>query len=59
MENKDKLKELREKLKLSQVKFAEKFSVPVRTIQDWESGRREMRNYIIEMMYRIVELESK
>ena len=59
MENKDKLKELREKLELSQVKFAEKFSVPVRTIQDWESGRREMRNYIIEMMYRIVELESK
>lgn len=59
MENKDKLKELREKLELSQVKFAEKFCVPVRTIQDWESGRREMRNYIIEMMYRIVELESK
>lgn len=58
MENKYKLKELREKLELSQVKFSEKFNIPVRTIQDWESGKREMRNYIIEMMYRIVELEK-
>lgn len=59
MDNKDKLKELRKELGLSQAKFGEKFGIPVRTIQDWEYGKREIRSYIINMMYRIVELENK
>lgn len=59
MDDKERLKELRKELGLSQAKFAEKFGIPIRTIQDWEYGKREIRNYIVNMMYRIIELENK
>lgn len=59
MDDKERLKELRKELGLSQAKFAEKFGIPVRTIQDWEYGKREIRSYIVNMMYKIIELENK
>ena len=59
MDDKERLKELRKELELSQAKFAEKFGIPLRTIQDWEYGKREVRSYIVNMMYRIIELENK
>ena len=59
MDDKERLKELRKELGLSQAKFAEKFGIPLRTIQDWEYGKREVRSYIVNMLYRIIELENK
>lgn len=59
VDDKERLKELRKELELSQAKFAEKFGIPLRTIQDWEYGKREVRSYIVDMMYRIIELENK
>ena len=59
MEDKERLKELRKELGLSQAKFAERFKIPLRTIQDWEYGKREIRGYIIDMMCRIIELEKE
>jgi len=34
------VRRIRKKLNMSQNTFAEYFGVPVRTIQDWEQGRR-------------------
>ena len=59
MDSKERLKELRKELGLSQAKFAERFGIPLRTLQDWEYGKREVRSYIVDMMYRITELENK
>lgn len=59
MDDKERLKELRKKLGLSQAKFAEKFGIPIRTIQDWEYGKREVRSYIVDMIHKIIELENK
>nr|DAO71905.1 MAG TPA: Regulatory protein-modification, helix-turn-helix, transcriptional regulato, DNA [Caudoviricetes sp.] len=59
MDDKERLKELRKELGLSQVKFAERFGIPLRTIQDWEYEKREVRSYIVDMMYRIIELEKE
>lgn len=59
MDDKERLKELRKVTGLSQVKFAEKFGIPIRTIQDWEYGKREVRSYVVDMMYKIIELENK
>ncbi len=53
----NRIKELRKGLGLSQAKFAEKFGVPLRTVQDWEYGKREVRSYIVNMMCKIIELE--
>jgi hypothetical protein len=59
MDDKERIKELRKELGLSQAKFAEKFGIPLRTVQDWEYGKREVRSYIVNMMYKIIELENK
>jgi len=53
----NRVKELRKELQLSQVQFAAKFGIPLRTVQDWEYGKREVRGYIVDMMHKIVELE--
>jgi len=55
----NKIKELRKSLGLSQAKFATKFGIPLRTVQDWEYGKREVKSYIVDMMYKIIELENK
>lgn len=55
----NRVKELRKELRLSQVQFAAKFGIPLRTVQDWEYGKREARSYIVDMMYKIIELEKK
>ena len=52
------IKELRESLGLSQSKFAERFYLSVRTLQNWEQGYRETPTYVIKLIEKIVELEG-
>lgn len=44
------IKEIREKTGLSQQKFFEKYKIPVRTIQDWEAGKRTPPEYVVELL---------
>jgi putative transcriptional regulator len=48
------LKEMRKLLGLSQSAFGKRYNIPVRTIQDWESGRRKAPIYVIELLERAV-----
>lgn len=43
---------------LSQSKFAEHFGIPIRTVQEWEQGRRKPPEYLLELLKRIWKLES-
>ena len=58
-ENVKRLKELRTLIGMSQVSFAKEFGIPVRTIEDWESGKRTVRGYIIDLLYRVAKSEGK
>lgn len=49
--------ELRANTLLSQKEFAEHFKIPVRTLQEWEQGRRKPPIYVIDMIKKIMELE--
>ena len=40
------IKELRESTGLSRKEFSEHTSIPVRTLEDWEAGRRTPPEYI-------------
>lgn len=40
------VKELRESIKLSRKEFSEHTGIPVRTLEDWEAGRRTPPEYI-------------
>lgn len=52
------MKNLREQTGLSQIKFAEKFEIPVKSLQNWEAERTAPPPYIIFMVKRILDLEN-
>lgn len=52
------IKELRKLTGMSQSKFAAYFGVPVRSVQEWEQGRKSPPDYVIAMMERIWKLEN-
>ena len=52
------IKELRKETGLSQSKFAAKFGIPVRTLQQWEQGISAPPEYVVRMMAYIMELEK-
>lgn len=45
-----KIKEIRKLTELSQAKFGEKYNIPVRTIENWESEKRTPAEYIVELL---------
>ena len=46
MELCDKIRKLREETGLNRKKFAEHFQIPLRTVEEWEAGRRKPPEYI-------------
>ena len=52
------MKEFRKRTGLSQKQFSEYFDIPIRTLQDWEQGRRTPPDYILKMIERIWILEK-
>ena len=53
-----KIRELREKTGMSRKDFCEYFGIPVRTMEDWEHGRRSMPEYLLRLMAYKVEMEK-
>jgi len=53
------VKELRDLLALSQRKFANKYEIPSRTIEEWESGRRVAPPYVVSLLNRVVKEDIK
>ncbi|NBH15373.1 helix-turn-helix domain-containing protein [Lachnospiraceae bacterium] len=52
------IQELRYKTNLSQKQFSEYFEIPIRTVQEWEQGRRKPPDYISKLLERIWNLET-
>lgn len=53
------IKELRDKMGLSQSKFADYIGIPVRTLQTWEQGSRTPPEYVMGLIERVMRLEGK
>ena len=49
------IKEIRQSTGLSQTKFGEvMYGIPMRTIQDWEQGKRQCPEYVLKLIeYRV------
>ena len=58
MESCDVFKSLRVYTGLNQTKFARKFSIPFRTYEKWEAGKRTPPLYVMKMMIVILEYEG-
>lgn len=52
------MKEFRNSTGLSQGQFSEYFRIPIRTLQEWEQGRRNPPPYLLELLKRIWKLEN-
>ena len=44
------IKEIRTLTGLSQANFGKKYNIPVRTIQDWETEKRNPTAYFVELL---------
>ena len=54
MEIGEKIKALRTEAGLNRKEFAEHFGIPLRTVEDWEAGKRKPPEYIARLIeYRI------
>ena len=53
------IKALRKRVGMSQTQFANYMEIPVRTLQEWEQGKRTPSNYIVRMIHRITQLEEE
>jgi putative transcriptional regulator len=58
MEEKTQIAQICERYGLSQTALAKEFGIPLRTVQDWHAGRRKAPNYVINMIYRLLDLEK-
>ena len=52
------VKKLRKSMDMKRVEFCEYFGIPYRTVQDWESEKRELPDYVLRLMKYKAEIEN-
>lgn len=52
------IRDLRKKTGLSQAKFSDKYGIPRRTLEDWETEKRTPPDYVLDMLTFIVASEG-
>ena len=50
MDFNDRIKELRESTGMSRKEFCEYFSIPYRTMTDWERAKRHAPDYVVRLL---------
>ena len=53
------IKEMRLLLQVSRTEFSRQYHIPLRTLEDWESGKRNPPNYVLELLERVVKKTQK
>ena len=52
------VKELREQMGMNRREFSEYCNIPYRTVQDWEAEKRELPEYVLNLMVYKAEMEK-
>ena len=47
---KSSLKKIREELGMNRTEFSQYIGIPLRTLEEWEAGRRQMPEYVLRLM---------
>lgn len=53
------ISELRSLAEISRPEFSRRYGVPIRTLEDWEAGRRTPPEYVISLLERVVKEDIK
>ncbi|MBQ8559702.1 MAG: transcriptional regulator [Tyzzerella sp.] len=54
----DTLKETREMLGMNRTEFSHYMSIPLRTLEEWEAGRRQMPDYVLRLISYYTKMEQ-
>lgn len=49
-----KIEEIRNLTHLNRTKFAERYGIPLRTVEDWEHGKSNPPAYVADLLERVV-----
>lgn len=52
------IKELREGLDISRAEFSRRYNIPIRTVEDWEAGKRSPAPWVVELLERVIKAEN-
>lgn len=50
---------IRNILGISRAEFSRRYNIPLRTLENWESGDREPPKYVLELLERVVKEDSE
>ena len=53
------IREICERYELTQAGLAKRFGIPIRTVEQWCTGKRQPPEYVVAMIRTILELENK
>ena len=53
------IKEMRLLLQVSRTEFSRQYHIPLLTLEDWESGKRNPPNYVLELLERVVKEDAE
>lgn len=53
------IRELCQEYGLTQRALADRFGIPLRTVEDWSTGKRKPPDYTVRMIRTIIEYEQK
>lgn len=59
MEEKTPIRTLCEKYEMTQAAFAQRFGIPLRTVEDWVAGKRKPPEYVVAMIQTILEYDIR
>jgi len=54
----DRLKSIRARAGMNRTEFSEYMGIPLRTLEEWESGRRKMPDYVLRLIAYHVRIEE-
>lgn len=52
------LKRTREMLGMNRTQFSQYMKIPLRTLEEWEAGRRQMPDYVLQLISYYVKMEQ-
>ena len=51
------LKKIREELGMNRTEFSRYIDIPLRTLEEWEAGRRQMADYVLRLITYYTKME--
>ena len=54
----NKLKEIRKTAEMNRREFSEYVGIPIRTLEEWEAGRRKMPDYVLRLLEYQIKMEK-